>query len=102
MPQIPKPGDGIIVAPGEGAFDLERTRGLWETVFKAPKSMATRDLWVDRPSAGIPYLYVRTGLVLSSGLAQLARTDEAARIRAEVQRIAHATQLEDVLASASR
>ena len=102
MPQIPKPGDGIIIASGEGAFDLERTRGLWETVFKAPKSMATRDLWVDRPSAGIPYLYVRTGLVLSSGLAQLARTDEAARIRAQVQRIAHATQLEDVLASASR
>ncbi|HEX9221549.1 MAG TPA: DUF2723 domain-containing protein [Gemmatimonadaceae bacterium] len=102
MPQIPKPGDGITVAPGEGAFDLETTRTLWETVFKAPKSMANRDLWVDRPSAGIPYLYIRTGLVLSSGLAQLGRTDEAARIRAQVQRIARATQLEDVVASASR
>ena len=102
MPQIPKPGDGIIVAPGEGAFDLETTRTLWETVFKAPKSMANRDLWVDRPSAGIPYLYIRTGLVLSSGLAQLGRTDEAARIRAQVQRIARGTQLEDVVASASR
>jgi len=102
MPQIPKPGDGIIVAPGEGAFDLESTRALWETVFKAPKSMANRDLWVDRPSAGIPYLYLRTGLVLSSGLAQLGRTDEAGRIRAQVQRIARSTQLEDVLASVSR
>jgi len=101
MPQIPKPGDGIIVAPGEGAFDLESTRALWETVFKAPKSMANRDLWVDRPSAGIPYLYLRTGLVLSSGLAQLGRTDEAGRIRAQVQRIARSTQLEAVLANAS-
>jgi hypothetical protein len=102
LPQISKPGAGIVVAPGEGVFDLETTRALWETVFRAPKSMVTRDLWVDRPSAGIPYLYVRTGLVLSSALAQLGRTDEAARIRGQVQRIARATQLEDLLASSSR
>jgi hypothetical protein len=99
MPQIPKPGNAIVAVPGEGAFDVETTRALWETVFRAAKSMANRDLWVDRPSAGIPYLYVRTGLVLSTALAQTGRADEAARIRAQVERIARATQLEDVLAS---
>jgi hypothetical protein len=87
---------------GEGWFDLQTTRVLWETVFKGPASLAKRDLWVDRPSAGIPFLYLRTGLVLSSALTQAGRTDEAARIRAQVERIARATQLEDVLASAGR
>ncbi len=101
MPRIPKAGNGIVAMPG-GWFDVETTRALWETTFRAPRSIAKRDLWVDRPSVGIPYLYVRTGLVLSTALAQMGRTDEAAKIRAEVERIARATQLEDVLASASR
>jgi len=101
VPEVPKPGNGIVVV-GQEAFDLETTRVLWETVFKAPKSMAQRELWVDRPSAGIPYLYVRTGLVLSTGLAQLGRADEAARIRAQVEAVARATQLDEVLASASQ
>ncbi len=102
MPETPKSGNGIALVPGEGAFDVETTRALWGTVFRAPKSMANRDLWVDRPSAGIPYLYVRTGLVLSTALTQLGRADEAAHIHVQVERIARATQLEDVLVSASR
>jgi hypothetical protein len=100
-PQIPKPGNGIVTVPGEGWFDLIRTRALW-AVFKGPKSLAKRELWVDRPSAGIPYLYLRTGIVLSAALAQVGRTDEAAQIRAQVERIARATQLEDVLAGTAR
>ncbi len=100
-PQIPKPGNGIMAVPGEGWFDLIRTRALW-AVFNGPKSLAKRELWVDRPSAGIPYLYLRTGIVLSAALAQVGRTDEAARIRTQVERIARATQLEDVLASTAR
>jgi hypothetical protein len=102
VPSAPKPGNGIVAVAGEGWFDLETTRALWETVFKGPASIAKRELWVDRPSAGIPFLYVRTGLTLSSALAQTGRADEAARIRAQVERIARATQLEDVLASAPR
>jgi len=102
VPSAPKPGNGIVAIPGEGWFDLETTRALWETVFKGPTSIAKRELWVDRPSAGIPFLYLRTGLMLSSALAQTGRADEAARIRAQAERIARATQLEDVLASAPR
>jgi hypothetical protein len=100
-PQIPKPGNGIVAIPGEGWFDLIRTRALW-AVFKGPKSLAKRELWVDRPSAGIPYLYLRTGIALSAALAQASRTDEAARIHAQVERIARATQLEQVLANTAR
>jgi hypothetical protein len=102
VPRIPTAGNGIVSLPGGEWFDLQTTRALWETVFKGPASLARRELWVDRPSAGIPYLYLRTGLELSQALALAGQTDEAARIRAQVERIARATQLEDVLASASR
>jgi len=102
VPHLPKAGNGIVEAPGEGWFDVETTRALWETTFRAPKSIASRELWVDRPSAGIPFLYLRTGLVLSSALTQLGRADEAARIRAQVEKIARATQLDDLLARSTR
>ena len=102
VPHIPKAGNGIVAVPGEGWLDVETTRALWETVFKAPKSIASRELWVDRPSAGIPFLYMRTGLVLSRALTQLGHADEAARIRAQVEKIARATQLDDLLAGASQ
>jgi Protein of unknown function (DUF2723) len=102
MPAVPKAGNGISSIAGEGWFDALTTRVLWETVFKAPASLSKRDLWVDRPSAGIPFLYVRTGWELSVALEQLGLKDDAARIRAQAERIARATQLEDVLAGASR
>src|SRR5712691_838455 len=102
VPHLPKAGNGIVEVPGEGWFDVETTRALWETTFRAPKSIANRQLWVDRPSAGIPFLYLRTGLVLSSALTQLGRTDEAARIRAQAEKIARATQLDDLLARSTR
>jgi hypothetical protein len=59
-------------------------------------------MWVDRPSAGIPYLYVRTGLELSAALDQLGVKQEAARIRAQTVQIARATQLEELLGSDSK
>jgi hypothetical protein len=102
VPRVPTAGNGIIQVGGEGWIDLGTTRALWETVFKAPASLAKRELWVDRPSAGIPFLYLRTGLALSSALAQTGRQDEAARVRAQVERIARGAQLEEILASAPR
>ena len=101
LPQTPKPGSGIVVVPGEGVFDLVTTQALWAE-FRGPTSLAKRELWVDRPSAGIPYLYVRTGSALSTALAQVGLNAEATRVRAQVERIARATQLEDVLASTER
>ena len=100
-PQAPKAGGGILAVPGEGWLDMLTTRALWAE-FRGPTSLAKRELWVDRPSAGIPYLYVRTGIVLSAALAQAGNTDEAARVRMQVERIARATQLDDVLASIGR
>ena len=102
VPRAPTAAKGIVQVAGEGWLDLETTRALWETSFKAPASLAERDLWVDRPSAGIPFLYVRTGLILSAALAQTGRQAEAARVRAQAERIARGAQLEEVVASAPR
>jgi hypothetical protein len=102
MPAVPAAGNGIVPVRGEGWFDAQTTRTLWETTFKAPASLAKRDLWVDRPSVGIPYLYVRTALILSDALKELGLKDEAAKIAAQANQIARATQLEDWLAAAQK
>jgi hypothetical protein len=102
VPRAPTAGNGVVAAAGGGWLDLETTRVLWETVFKAPKSMASREMWVDRPSIGIPFLYLRTGIDLARALAQESRTEEAVRISTQVEQIARATQLEPVLSSAPR
>ena len=102
VPHIPKAGDGIVSLGGAEWLDAATTDALWETVFKAPASLSKRDMWVDRPSVGIPYLYVRTGLELSAALDQLGLKQEAARIRAQTVQIARATQLEDLVGSGSR
>ena len=102
VPDVPKPGGSVVALPGEGFMDLETTRILWETTFRAPKSLAERTLWVDRPSAGIPFLYLRTGMALASGLAKEGRANEAAKIQRQVDQIARGAQLEDVVAAPSR
>ncbi|MGH7651683.1 MAG: glycosyltransferase family 117 protein [Gemmatimonadaceae bacterium] len=102
MPQVPRAGDGIVSIAGDGMFDALTTRALWENTFKAPSSLARRHLWVDRPSVGIPYLYVRTGVELSDVLNQLGLKADAARISAQTERIARGTQLTDVLASMTK
>ncbi|HEX2600503.1 MAG TPA: DUF2723 domain-containing protein [Gemmatimonadaceae bacterium] len=102
VPSVPRPGGAIAAIPGEGFVDVETTRSLWENTFRAPKSIASRTLWVDRPSSGIPFLYIRTALGLSAALSQRGMSDEAARISAQAGMIARATQLESLLADTGR
>jgi hypothetical protein len=45
---------------------------------------------------------VRTGLELAGALEQLGFKDEAARIRAQTEQIARATQLEDLIPQAPK
>ena len=99
LPALPTASDSIALIQGAGAFDIATTRRLWETTFKAPQSIAKRSLWVDRPSAGIPFLYIRTGMELSSALDREGRTQEAQKVRSQVAAIARSTQLEDLLAT---
>jgi len=47
-----------------------------------------RNDWIDRPSVGIPYLYVATGLMLSEVLQASGDTSGASHVLAESRRIA--------------
>jgi len=97
----PTPSATMVNVPGDGWMDLATTYSLWTHTFDAPASLARRDGWVDRPSAGIPFVYVRTGLVLASALAQQGDTAQARQVVGTVQKVARATQLADLLPAAA-
>jgi hypothetical protein len=63
--QIPTPGADTVLYPGEGFVDVPTTLKLWTDVYKAPRSLIARDRWIDAPSAGIPGLYMTTGVLLA-------------------------------------
>jgi len=95
----PTPSATIIKLSNEGWFDVATTYSLWTKTFDAPKSLARRNGWADRPSVGIPYVYVRTGALLAEGLMQEGRKDEAQKVMATAQRVAAGTGLADLLAA---
>jgi hypothetical protein len=91
------PSKDTLQVPGAGWIDLARTKALWDTVFVAPKSLATRRDWVDRPSVGIPYLYVATGLMLSEVLQATGDSSGAARVMSQARQVAVSVKLNDLL-----
>jgi hypothetical protein len=92
------PGKDTLLVPGAGWVDVKRTKTLWDSVFTGQKSIAKRHDWVDRPSVGIPYLYVATGLMLAEVLQATGDTKDASRVMGEARMIAQAVQLNDLLA----
>ena len=94
MPDSVRAGRDTLQVPGEGMVDVPRTMELWKD-FKAPASLIKKNDWVDRPSVGIPYLYVSTGVLLYEALQQQGKSKEAADILGEAKKIANATQLQD-------
>ena len=66
-------------------------------MFVAPKSLAKRHDWVDRPSVGIPYLYVATGLMLSEVLQATGDAPAAARVMSQARDVAKGVKLNDLL-----
>ncbi len=89
----------MVHLASEGWFDIGTTYSLWTQTFDAPKSLARRNGWVDRPSVGIPYVYVRTGAVLAEALAQVGREGDAQKVMATTARVAAGTGLNDLLAA---
>ena len=92
------PGRDTLLVAGAGWVDVPRTKALWDSVFTAPKSLSKRSDWVDRPSVGIPYLYVATGLMLSEVLDATGQPKDAAQVMAQTRQIAQAVKLSDLLA----
>jgi hypothetical protein len=92
------PGKDTVLVSGAGWVDVHRSRQLWDSVFTGYKSLATRNDWVDRPSVGIPYLYVATGLMLSEVLQQTGDRAGATKVLAQAKEVAKAVRLNDLLA----
>ena len=87
-----------LAVPGAGWVDVKRTKTLWDSVFAGQRAISMRDDWVDRPSVGIPYLYVATGLMLSEALQATGDAAGATRIMGESRKVAQAVRLDDLLA----
>src|SRR5213075_2201520 len=65
-----------LVAAGLN-LDVQRTRELWDTVYKAPEALIKEGDWIDRPSFGIPYTYAFTGAILKEALLAKGDTKDA-------------------------
>jgi hypothetical protein len=91
------PGKDTLLVAGAGWVDVHRTKVLWDSVFTAQKSIAKRHDWVDRPSVGIPYLYVATGLMLAEVLQATGDSAGSARVMAQAKAVARGVQLTDLL-----
>ena len=96
VPVIPTAGRDTLKLQGEGWVDVATTHELWNNVFQAPKSLIRKNDWIDRPSVGIPYLYVATGVVLSEGLERTGRKAAADSVIKLTERVAMATRLSDL------
>jgi hypothetical protein len=99
VPNVPTESSTMVKLPNEGWFDVATTYSLWTKTFDAPASLAKRHGWPDRPSIGIPYVYVRTGAILASVLNQTGKQDEAKKVMATAEAVAKGTGLSDLLAA---
>ncbi|HEY7393601.1 MAG TPA: DUF2723 domain-containing protein, partial [Gemmatimonadaceae bacterium] len=85
---------------GAGWFDLPRSEALWNTVFKGPQSVINTGDWIDRPSVGIPYLYVATGLQLAEAFKMRGRMADAQRVFNTAKQVAQTVRLDELVRGA--
>jgi hypothetical protein len=93
---IPTPGRDTLLVPGEGFLDLNRTRALWDSVFTGPEAMVKRGGWPDKPSIGIPALYIQTGFLLSDVLHNLGDSSSARKALERARAVAKGTRVDDL------
>ena len=98
----PAPGRDTLYVQGDGWFDVKRTEALWKNVFLGPQALVKKGDWIDRPSVGIPYLYVATGLALAEALRSTGKPQDAQQVLGRVREIASAVRLERLLAAAEQ
>lgn len=100
---LPKPIKGsadTLQIPGQGFLDVKTTKALWSDVFVGQKAIIKKGHWVDRPSVGIPYLYVSTGLILTEALRVGGDDKSTGPIMETTRQLAKATGLGDLGAEA--
>jgi hypothetical protein len=90
-------GKDTVYVQGDGWLDVGRSDSLWNQTFKGPASIIKSGDWIDRPSVGIPYLYVATGIEMAEALKGQGRTAEAIKIFNTARQIAQVVRLDDLL-----
>jgi hypothetical protein len=74
--------------------DVDRSRALWNDVYRAPESLVKEGHWIDRASIGIPYTYAFTGAILSEALKARGETSAADSVMNRVKRVVKAARIE--------
>ncbi|MDE3151799.1 MAG: DUF2723 domain-containing protein, partial [Gemmatimonadota bacterium] len=87
-------GPDTVMVQGDGYMDVNRTLTLWDSVFEAPKSLARRNGWVDKPSIGIPYLYIATGIELGQTLNAVGKPQDVPGVMNDTRKIVKALDLQ--------
>jgi hypothetical protein len=85
-PSIPRIS-GLLV-------DVDRTRALWNDVYRAPEALIQEGDWVDRPSFGIAYTYAFTGAILAEAISRQGDEAGAARVMDRVKKVVKAARIE--------
>lgn len=83
---------------GEGWVDITASKALWDE-FAAPASLMKKNKWIDRPSIGIPYLYISSGLSLADAMFANADTMAAGGVLDRAKGIATAVGMGAMFAS---
>jgi hypothetical protein len=99
---VPKPGVGsrdTVYVQGDGYLDIARSKALWTQAFRGHKAVVRAGDWVDRPSVGIPYLYVASGLSLSEALRAQGDARGAEQVYADAKQVAKAVRLDQIFAA---
>jgi hypothetical protein len=99
MPPSATPKDSVYLQ-GDGWLDVATSYALWTQTFVGPRSVLNTGDWIDRPSVGIPYLYVATGIELAEALKMQGRTAQAKGVFNTSREVAQAVRLEDLLRGA--
>ena len=100
VPPDPAKAKDTVYVQGDGWLDLPRSDSLWNKVFKGPQSVINTGDWIDRPSVGIPYLYVATGMELAEAFKARGRLAEAQKVFQTAKQIAQAVRLDDIVRAA--
>jgi hypothetical protein len=87
------PSEQYAFVPGEGLVDVPRSKQLWEEVFTAPAAFIRKNGWVDKPSVGIPALYVSTGFMMYDLLQSTGDLAGAQKALTTTRQVAQATRI---------
>ena len=102
MPPSTTGAKDTVYVQGDGWFDIPRSDSLWSSVFRGPQSVINTGDWIDRPSVGIPYLYVATGMELAEALKQRGDLARARQVFDKSKQIAKVVRLDDLVRGADQ